>query len=85
MHPDDGGRRDFYVSADTAPYAEGHMRAAEVVDFGLDPGSHLERTGLTPQLPSHVKKGGVPVGMLAKAVKERVVEKVTGAKRCVMS
>jgi len=33
------------------PYVAGHMRAAEVVDFGLDPGSRQEQTGYLPQPP----------------------------------
>ena len=71
----------------------GHMRATEVVDFGLDPGSHLERYGYLPQPPvepAHRKKGGVPLDQVGDVVRERVRaarEKLTErgmTKKCVV-
>ena len=70
----------------------GHMRSTEVVDFGLDPGSHLERTGYLPRPPvepAHVKKGGVSLERVGEVVRERaraVREKLTerDGKKCVV-
>ena len=62
----------------------GHMRDAEVVDFGLDPASQPTFASL-PAAATRGKDGEVPLAKVGEAVRDHVLGKVKGARRCVIS
>ena len=62
----------------------GHMRDAEVVDFGLDPASRPTFASL-PSAATRGKDGEVPLAKVGEAVREHVAGRVRGARRCVIS